>query len=181
MIAVADTSPIVYLVLIEEIGLLPALFTEVVIPSGVAAELSDPRAPKALRQSWGEPPGWIRVADPGDSPPPEAVRRLHRGEREAILLALRLEADMVLLDEKAARQAAKALGLPVMGLIGVLAAASARGRVDAVQAVERLRRTNFRVSAALLRNLLARASRERPATELGEAPEAGPEGPDGLD
>lgn len=178
MIAVADTSPIVYLVLIEEIGLLPALFTEVVVPSGVAAELSDSRAPEALRRWWAEPPGWIRVADPGDPPAPEAVRRLHRGEREAILLARRLEADIVLLDEKAARQAARALGLPVMGLIGVLAAASAQGRVDVVQAVERLRRTNFRVSAALLKELLERAGRHRRETEPGKDPDVGPAGPD---
>jgi predicted nucleic acid-binding protein len=43
VIAAADTSPLCYLVLIGEIDLLPALFAEVVIPPGVAAELADPR------------------------------------------------------------------------------------------------------------------------------------------
>ena len=61
MIAVADTSPIVYLVLIEEIELLPVLFTEVVVPLGVAAELSEPRAPEALRRWWDEPLGWVML------------------------------------------------------------------------------------------------------------------------
>lgn len=110
MIAVADTSPICYLVLIGEIELLPALFTEVVIPEGVAVELSHPRAPAPLKDWWQEPPAWIRVAGPGDEPAPDAIERLHRGEREAILLARRMGAGMVLLDDKAARRAAKTLG-----------------------------------------------------------------------
>lgn len=45
MIAVADTSPLCYVVLVGEIDLLPALFSEVLVPPGVAAELSDHRAP----------------------------------------------------------------------------------------------------------------------------------------
>jgi predicted nucleic acid-binding protein len=128
----------------------------VIIPPAVAAELADPRAPAALRDWWQEPPPWIRIADPGPESPPEELRSLHRGEREAILLAQRIDADTVLIDEKDARRAASALGLSVMGLIGILASAAAQGRVDLVQVVERLRRTNFRVSAELLRDLLAR-------------------------
>lgn len=181
MIAVTDTSPLCYLVLIGEIDLLPALFSEVLVPPGVAAELADSRAPAAVKEWWKQPPGWIRLDDPGDAPPPEEVRRLHRGEREAILLAQRGGADMVLLDEKAARGAAKALGLPVMGLLGVLAAASAQGRVDVVQAVERLRHTNFRVAPALLKDRLLRARRERFEAVLRKVPSVEPEEEDRLD
>lgn len=176
MTAVADTSPICYLVLIGEIDILPALFGEVLIPPGVAAELSDPRAPAALREWWRQPPPWIRVDDLGAEPPREEVRRLHRGEREAILLAQRVDADLVLIDEKAGRRAAERLGLPVMGLLGVLATASAQGRVDLFQAVERLRRTSFRVSPELLRDLLARASRFGLEEPPEEVPEEVPEG-----
>lgn len=46
------------------------------------------------------------------------------------MLAQHVEADLVLLDEQAGRRAARALDLPVMGLIGILAAASDEGRVD---------------------------------------------------
>lgn len=181
MIAVADTSPISYLVLIGEIELLPALFTEVIIPPEVAAELSHPRAPALLKHWWQEPPAWIRVADPGRESPPETVRRLHLGEREAILLARRIGAEIVLLDDKAARRAAKTLGLPVMGLLGILAAASAQRRVNVVQAVERLRRTNFRVSPELLRDLLERASRLRFEEVLRKVPDVEPDERDRLD
>jgi len=181
VIAVADTSPLCYLVLIGEIDLLPALFSEVLVPPGVAAELADPRAPEAVQEWWREPPAWVRIVDPGDEPPPEVVRRLHRGEREAIVLARRVKADILLLDEKAARGAAKALGLPVMGLLGVLAAASAQGLVDVVQAVEQLRRTNFRVAPALLKDLLQRARREGFEAVLKKVPHVTPDEQDRLD
>jgi hypothetical protein len=45
MIVVCDTSPVNYLVLIDEIDLLPQLFTTVVLPAGVLAELQHPRTP----------------------------------------------------------------------------------------------------------------------------------------
>lgn len=45
MIVVCDTSPVNYLVLIDGIDLLPQLFTTVVLPAGVLAELQHPRTP----------------------------------------------------------------------------------------------------------------------------------------
>jgi len=45
MIVVCDTSPVNYLVLIDEIDLLPQLFTAVVLPAAVLAELQQPRTP----------------------------------------------------------------------------------------------------------------------------------------
>lgn len=154
MIAVADTSPISYLILISEIDLLPTLFKEVFVPPAVAAELSDARAPEAVSRWSANPPSWLRIADFDPEMPVSGLQHLHRGEQEAILLAQHIAAGVLLVDEKAARRAATSLGLSVMGLLGVLEAASREGRVDMLSAVERLRRTNFRVSAALIRDLL---------------------------
>jgi predicted nucleic acid-binding protein len=50
MIVVADTSPINYLVSIDEIGVLPALYGRVIIPQAVRDELSRDRAPEAVRR-----------------------------------------------------------------------------------------------------------------------------------
>lgn len=88
---------------------------------------------------------------------------------------------MVLLDEKAARRAATALGLRVMGLLGVLATGGAQGRVDVFRAVERLRETNFRVSPELLRDLLEHASRLRFEEVLRKAPDVEPDERDRLE
>lgn len=63
-----------------------------------------------------------------------ALRRdLDRGEAETIALALELDADLVLLDEKEGRHAAQRLGLRVMGVVGILLEAKAKGAMDALR------------------------------------------------
>ena len=49
MIAVADTSPLCYLILISEVDLLRKLFSEVVVPAAVMTELLHEDAPEAVR------------------------------------------------------------------------------------------------------------------------------------
>jgi predicted nucleic acid-binding protein len=51
MIVDADTSPINYLILIEEINILTKIYGRVIIPSAVREELLRPSAPEAVR-SW---------------------------------------------------------------------------------------------------------------------------------
>ena len=49
MIAVSDTSPICYLILIGEIDTLPRLYSQVLVPAVVIAELVHEDAPGAVR------------------------------------------------------------------------------------------------------------------------------------
>jgi predicted nucleic acid-binding protein len=153
MIAVADTSPVCYLVLIGEIDLLPKLFDQVRMPRAVLAELLDEDAPAAVRSWASNPPPWINIID---TPvlALSGLERLQAGERAAILLAESIKADMVLLDEKAARRAAAARGLGVTGILGVLVEAASRGLVELAPAIDRLRMTSFRATPALLKAAL---------------------------
>ncbi len=48
MIVVADTSPLNYLIQIDEVGLLPAIFGQVLLPTAVARELLHPNAPRKV-------------------------------------------------------------------------------------------------------------------------------------
>lgn len=61
MIAVADTSPLCYLVLIGEIELLSKLFTKVLVPSPVIGELRHADAPTAVRNGVFKPSSWIEL------------------------------------------------------------------------------------------------------------------------
>ncbi|MDE3198600.1 MAG: DUF3368 domain-containing protein, partial [Acidobacteriota bacterium] len=79
------------------------------------------------------------------------MERLQAGERAAIWLAESISADIVIIDEKAARVAASERGLSVTGLLGVLGEASTRGLVDLALAIDRLRLTTFRCSPALFK------------------------------
>lgn len=156
MIAVADSSPICYLILIGEIHILSKLFNPVMVPQAVIAELFHAGAPQAVREWLSDLPGWIAVVDP-PADNIAGLEKLQAGERAAILLAQSTNADIILLDEKSARRVAEDRGLRVTGTLGVLAAASDRGLVDLTAAIDKLRKTNFRYSPALLKAVLNRS------------------------
>lgn len=160
MIAVSDTSPLCYLILIGEVNLLTRLFDSVCVPHIVLDELLHEDAPKAVRSWAADLPSWMPVHENphGFSAPPA---RASSGEQSAILLAEKLGAEIVVIDEKAGRRAAAERGLRVTGTLGVLAEAATRGLIDLTSAIERFRETNFRYSPALLRATLERFGGKR--------------------
>jgi predicted nucleic acid-binding protein len=161
MKVVSNTSPICYLLLIDQIHLLPNLFGEVFVPQAVRLELSDIAAPEEVRKWSTTPPIWLQVQTVPSVVDLE-LNRLHQGEREAILLAQSIGADLMVLDEKAARQTAKARGFNITGLLGILDKGAAMGLVEVSEAVARLQKTNFRASPHLLKTLLGKYGRHSP-------------------
>jgi hypothetical protein len=145
-LVVADASPLIALHQVGELRLLQALFAEIHVPPAVAREirasvppqlwiveraLTQPAAPLVLRASLGP------------------------GESEALSLALETHASRLLVDERAARRVAQALGLGVIGTLGVLLAAKRRGLVTEVRPlVEDLIRQGFWVSPHLVKHAL---------------------------
>src|SRR5580700_9857113 len=68
----------------------------------------------------------------------------------------RLEAEVLLLiDESAGRREASRRGIPNTGTLGVLRAAAIEHLIDLPSALDRLLATNFRISKALVADLLA--------------------------
>jgi predicted nucleic acid-binding protein len=65
---------------------------------------------------------------------------------------------MILLNERSARRVAAERGLRITGTLGVLGEAATRGLVDLPAAMDRLRRTTFRCSPALLKATIDRFS-----------------------
>jgi predicted nucleic acid-binding protein len=154
MRVVSDTSTLCYLILIEEIHLLPELFTEIVIPPAVRDELAHPDAPVMVRDWIAGPPVWLSVENTPEGSEDQEIQRLNPGEREVILLAEQSDTDLLLLDDWKARELARNRGLSMTGLIGVLDMAIEKSLVDPGAVVERLRNTTFRVSDQLLATLL---------------------------
>ena len=64
MIVVSDTSPLNYLVLIEAVEVLPAIFGRVVVPPTVIEELQAPGARDAVKAWIAAPPSWLEVRSP---------------------------------------------------------------------------------------------------------------------
>jgi predicted nucleic acid-binding protein len=110
-LVVADTSPLNYLVLIGQVEILPALFEKVFVPQIVRNELRHDEAPERVRRWIGEPPSWLEIAAEehvGDDPD---LRHLDDGERAAILLAVRIGAELLLIDDRDGVIAARSRGL----------------------------------------------------------------------
>ena len=121
-------------------------------------ELQHDEAPE-LVQTWAHRlPSWVSVTEIAVTNA-RGLEKLQAGERAAILLAEFKGAEIILLDEKAARRVASDRGLRVTGILGLLGEASTRGLVDLPAAIDRLRKTNFRCSAALLKATLDRFGR----------------------
>jgi predicted nucleic acid-binding protein len=64
MRVVADTSPLNYLVWMQQDTLLPLLYDRVVIPPAVYEELQRPETPHVVRQWVAHPPGWLTIQPP---------------------------------------------------------------------------------------------------------------------
>ena len=158
---VADTGPLRYLVLIEAIDVLPRLFGRVLVPEIVAAELGRPSTPLPVRQWLASDPAWLeRRANPpasGALPP-----RLGEGERAAINLAQTIGDALLLIDDRAGIEAARARGVNAAGTLGVLVQAARAGLLHLPTAFERLKATNFRYRPALLDALLAQHEAKKP-------------------
>jgi predicted nucleic acid-binding protein len=155
MIVIADTTPLNYLVLIDRVEILPQLYGRVLIPPAVWQELQPPETPEAVRGWLARKPAWLEIRGVQKSSDP-ALGNLGAGEREAIALAEEFRADLLILDDQAARRAAARRNLTVIGTLGVLVEAAGRGLADFPNAIARLQQTTFYVSPEVLEPLLRR-------------------------
>ena len=152
MIVVSNTSPINYLLLIDQIDLLPYLFEKIIIPEVVRDEMLDPDAPPALQQWIANPPPWLMIQA---VPVIDAtLSSLDPGEQAAITLAQTLSADLLIIDERLGRQIARERGIFIIGTLGILDDAASQGLVDLSAAIAQLQKTNFRISRRIIQALL---------------------------
>jgi predicted nucleic acid-binding protein len=142
---IADAGPLHYLILIQQTDILRELFGSVVVPV---------------------------VERPAPSLTPDRFAHLGSGEAGVLSLAARLQADLVLIDDRDARKAAQAGGLAVSGTIGVLDRAASRGLVDLRSAFDALRNTNFRIAPSILDRVLVDHGQSMSAVQgqRGDAP-----------
>lgn len=159
MIVVSDASPLIALAAINRLELLRDLYTELVIPTAVYNEVTAirPTAPGAYDVREAK---WIQVRPAGNRALVEALTlELDVGESEAIALAVELDADLLLMDERRGRMAATRLGRRVVGVLGLVIEAKAAGFLLAVRPILNALTTHagFRISPVLLEKVLVSA------------------------
>ena len=140
MRVVSNTSPLSNLAIIGRLDLLKQRYGTVRLPPAVAHELSVLSHPVALANlNAAIREGWLVIEIPPSTRPPLPFP-LDPGETEAIALALATKADVLLMDEKRGREAARQAGLPVGGVLGELLHARQAGTLSNLRVeINRLR------------------------------------------
>lgn len=159
MIVVSDTSALANLAIIDHLWLLESIYQTVIIPDVVARELaaaSNPIIPAILQSGWIQPQPLTNSELANQL---QQERGLDAGEANAIALALELQADDLLIDERLGRQEALRLGLSIIGILGILLVAKQRSLIPQVQPVmdTLISQAGFRVSSQLYQRVLALA------------------------
>ena len=129
MIVVSNTSPLTNLAAIGQFHLLQELYGQIHIADGVWAELNARGRAWPGSQQVASSPWVIRQTVQNHALVTSLQRDLDRGELETIALAVELQANLVLLDEKDGRQMAQRFGLNMVGVLGVLLEAKKKNLV----------------------------------------------------
>ena len=162
-LVVADASPLIGLAAAGAFDLLHRLFDRVTVTAAVRDEvMAGGGRPGAREMSEAIANGWVEVA--ANPVGGEHFTDLGAGEGSTLALAIENPARcLVLMDEPLGRAHARAHGIAVTGLAGVLLAAKRAGFISSVRHyLERLEASNFRLSEEVIRTILEQA---------GEAPE----------
>lgn len=148
---VANAGPLIALARIDKLELLPAAYTEILVPKAVYREVTqDPLLPGAHEV---EQASWLHPVPVTDT---EAVARirfwLDQGESEAIVLA-RNRAMPLAIDERRGRQVAASLGVDITGTVGILLACKRLDLIDEITPLlDRLIHKGVRLSTSLYEN-----------------------------
>ena len=155
---VTNSGPLIALATVGQMDLVGGLFGSVLVPEAVfravtwfgvlrpgAAELA--AATWAVRVELGTPPDALLAEDVGP------------GEAEAITLAVRRRARLLLLDDRRARRIAEvAYHLRVKGVAGILVTAKRRGLVASVRPVlEEIRANGYYLAQTIIDRVLCEA------------------------
>jgi len=119
LIVISNATPLRYLIEIELVHVLKELFGTIIIPQAVSSELQHKNTPQKVKDWIQAPPEWleIRQANLALFTP---QKQIGKGEHETIALALELNADAVLIDDRGARQGAMGANLFIIPTLAVL-------------------------------------------------------------
>jgi predicted nucleic acid-binding protein len=153
---VTNTTPLITLAGVGLLDLLPRLYSEVWAPRIVLKEYQAkaPPAEPDLAQAI-----WLKVVD--DVLVDPTLPLLDTGEAAAISLAQKIEARLILLDERKARRIAARRGLPISGSLAVLLRAKQEGLIASLLPyIRQMQNQGRRFHPDLLTRLLVDAGEE---------------------
>jgi predicted nucleic acid-binding protein len=156
MIIISDTSPISNLLKIGQLTILQKLYGEIIIPKRVYQEICALEH-LGVNITQIQTADWITVQTASDQVLIATLSsELDLGEAEAIAIALAVQADRLLIDERIGRTVAQRYGLRITGLLGVLVAAKKNNLIPELKPIldQLITQAKFRVHPALYQQIL---------------------------
>ena len=150
---VSNSSPVIGLAKINRLDIIEKLYQEIIIPGAVFDELitkgRDKEKTADIKRLIDR--NIVTVQEVTNSELIRALRKdIDYGESEVIALALELQADLVILDEKDGRDIAEFYNLKKIGLLGILIRAKERRLIPSVKEyMDRLINAGFRIDEKL--------------------------------
>ncbi|MDI3520429.1 MAG: uncharacterized protein PWR04_417 [Anaerophaga sp.] len=156
---VSNTTPIISLLKIDRLDLLQKLYAQIYIPSAVYEEIEAGKT-KGYYKDLSKI-DWINIKEIQDKKAIKFFLDLDAGEAEAIALATKINADLIILDEKLGRFHAKHADLKVTGTIGILVKAKAKGFIKKLKPLlDELTNKDVWISEKLKIEILKRVDEE---------------------
>jgi len=155
-VVVSDSTTLISLINMKRFELLFLFSNTIVITFAVYSEVVVKQYAKEILDIYIEDAKVIVEEVHGTQKVKELLVHLDLGELESIVLANEKQIPLII-DEKRGKRVAKALGIDVIGLIGILLVYKKRGYMsndEIIEIVEALKEVNFRVSSKLLTLLL---------------------------
>lgn len=145
-IIISDTSCLIILKKIDQLGVLRKLYSKVWV------------TPEVL-QEFGEELIGVEVKEASDTNLILAFSRLvDLGEASSLALAVETKNSLLILDDKKARKLAQTLGIVTTGTLGILLKAKQSGYIQSIKVViTRLKETDFRISDRIVKEILKEA------------------------
>jgi predicted nucleic acid-binding protein len=151
---VVNASPLILLGKTDNLDLLSALADIVVVPRAIVNEVGAKPDGALILQVLARDPRYCVVDDEAVSPKILSWDS-GAGETQAIAHARRHGAERAVIDDMEARRCARAMGLTVIGTLGVVGRAKHRGHIErAAPLIERLRETGLYVTEELVQTIL---------------------------
>ncbi len=156
---IVNSTPIIALAKAGKLDVLKAMYGQVIIPEAVFYEVTakDDSAKAMLLKNND----WIKVKSIKNTAEKIMFRaRLHDGEVEVMILARELDADLVVIDDYAARKTAEYIGLTLTGTIGTLIKAKQNGYIDEIMPIVQIMEQNGIYYSGQLKAQIRRATGE---------------------
>jgi len=160
MVIISDTSPLSNLLIIDKLDILHQVVGNIVIPQSVFNEVVALDDFNINTESFKNA-AWIVSQNPDNEEfVNHLLNELDRGEAEAIALALQLNADYIIMDEKICRSVVQKYNIETIGLLGILIKGKEIGVIASLKPIldDLIQVSGFWISEELYQEILRRVN-----------------------